>query len=414
MDTKRIGLRDIVKLNPEETLWDSAVAGFGVRRQKGTAVSYILKFRTKQGRQRWLTIGRHGSPWTPEQAREEAKRILGEVVIGEDPSVAKSEQRKAMTVSELCDQYFSDAETGRLLTRRKIAKRPSTIESDRGRIERHIKPLLGSLKVIAVTRADVEKFMHDVAEGKTSGRSKSAKKRGLSLVRGGKGAASRTTGLLGAIFSYAIKKNLRQNNPVHGIIRFADGRKLRRLSNDEYRLLGQALERAELDGMWPPAIAVTRFLAVTGWRSGEGLGLKWKDIDLERRTASLPDSKTGLSMRPLSLAACEILKTAKVMSIDDFVFPSKRGTGKMNGFGSYWEKIAAKTQIPPDVTPHTFRHSFSSLGDDLGYSEITIGAIIGHKSNSITSRYIHKTDAVLLSAADAIAEETARLMAAQD
>ena len=86
----------------------------------------------------------------------------------------------------------------------------------------------------------------------------------------------------------------------------------------------------------------------------------------------------------------------------------------MNGFGSYWEKIAAKTQIPPDVTPHTFRHSFSSLGDDLGYSEITIGAIIGHKSNSITSRYIHKTDAVLLSAADAIAEETARLMAAQD
>ena len=413
MDTKRIGLRDIVKLNPEETLWDSAVAGFGVRRQKGTAVSYILKFRTKQGRQRWLTIGRHGSPWTPEQAREEAKRILGEVVIGEDPSVAKSEQRKAMTVSELCDQYFSDAETGRLLTRRKIAKRPSTIESDRGRIERHIKPLLGSLKVIAVTRADVEKFMHDVAEGKTSGRRKSTKKRGLSLVRGGKGAASRTTGLLGAIFSYAIKKNLRQDNPVHGIIRFADGRKLRRLSNDEYRLLGQALERAENDGMWPPAIAVTRFLAVTGWRSGEGLGLKWKDIDLERRTASLPDSKTGLSMRPLSLAACEILKTAKVMSIDDFVFPSKRGTGKMNGFGSYWEKIAAKTQIPPDVTPHTFRHSFSSLGDDLGYSEITIGAIIGHKSNSITSRYIHKTDAVLLSAADAIAEETARLMAAQ-
>jgi integrase len=412
METKRIGLRDVVKLQPEETLWDSAVAGFGVRRQKGPAVSYILKFRTKEGRQRWLTIGRHGSPWTPEQAREEAKRILGEVVTGQDPSIAKSEYRKAITVSELCDQYFKDAETGRLLTRRKIAKKASTLVSDRGRIDRHIKPLLGSLKVSAVTRADVEKFMHDVAEGKTSGRTKSGKMRGLANVRGGKGAASRTLGLLGAIFTYAITKNLRQGNPVHGVIRFADGRKERRLSNAEYRLLGKALEQAKKEGMWPPAIAVTKFLAVTGWRSGEALGLEWIDVDLERRTATLLDSKTGRSIRPLSLAACEILTNAKVISSNGLVFPSIRGAGKMAGFSSYWHKIAAKTDIPSDITPHTFRHSFSSIGDDLGYSEITIGATIGHKSNTITSRYIHKTDAVILSAADIIAGEIVKLMAA--
>ena len=56
------------------------------------------------------------------------------------------------------------------------------------------------------------------------------------------------------------------------------------------------------------------------------------------------------------------------------------------------------------------RHSFTSLAADLGYSELTIGALVGHKGRTITSRYIHSADAVLLSAADAIADQTAALM----
>ena len=47
----------------------------------------------------------------------------------------------------------------------------------------------------------------------------------------------------------------------------------------------------------------------------------------------------------------------------------------------------------------------------IGYSDVTIGAIVGHKGRTITSRYIHSADAVLLSAADAIADQTAALMA---
>ena len=62
------------------------------------------------------------------------------------------------------------------------------------------------------------------------------------------------------------------------------------------------------------------------------------------------------------------------------------------------------------MTPNVLRHSFTSLGADLGYSDITIGAIVGHKGRTITSRYIHSADSVLLSAADAIADRTAALM----
>src|SRR5262245_46338523 len=199
MGDKRIGLREIRELAPAETVWDAAVPGFGARRQKGQAVAYVLKFRTKEGRQRWCTIGRHGAPWTPDTAREEAKRLLGEVAGGADPAADKQSNRHAATVDQLCDLYLADVEAGRVLTRRRTTKKQSTLATDRGRIERHIKPLLGSLKVAAVTREDIEAFLHDVTAGKTAGWTKTAKNRGLARVRGGRGTASRTVGLLGAI-----------------------------------------------------------------------------------------------------------------------------------------------------------------------------------------------------------------------
>jgi hypothetical protein len=87
-------------------------------------------------------------------------------------------KRQAATVAELCDLYLADAEAGRLLTRRKTAKKPSTLSTDRGRIERHIKPLLGQHKVAAVTREDVDQFMHDVAAGKTAVKIETSKNRG--------------------------------------------------------------------------------------------------------------------------------------------------------------------------------------------------------------------------------------------
>ena len=139
----RIGLRHVRSLRPGQTLWDSSFPGFGARRQNGSAVAYILKYRTAAGRQRWFTIGRHGAPWTPEMARAEAKRLLGDVVRKTDPAAEKRAARNAQTVSELCDIYFADAQVGRLVTRRRAPKKASTLATDRGRIERHIKPLSG-------------------------------------------------------------------------------------------------------------------------------------------------------------------------------------------------------------------------------------------------------------------------------
>jgi integrase len=82
----------------------------------------------------------------------------------------------------------------------------------------------------------------------------------------------------------------------------------------------------------------------------------------------------------------------------------------MTGFKKIWPRIAKLGGLPKDVTPHVLRHSFASLAGDLGYSEPTIAALVGHKGHSITSRYIHAADAVLLAAADAVSGRTAELM----
>jgi integrase len=389
-------------------VWDSAVIGFGARRQRSEAVSYFVFYRTAQGRQRWQTIGRHGAPWVPDTARDEARRLLGAVARGEDPAGAKLAVRKAITVGELCDRYLADAKAGLVLTRFGSGKKASTLAIDEGRVARHIKPLIGRLAVAAVTDADIRTLRDAVAVGKTSCQVKTGA-RGLARVRGGKGAATRVLRLLGGIFTYAIAHGMRADNPVRGVPQFRDGQRERRFSKSEYRCLGKALRQADKSA-WPPAVAAARFLALTGWRSSEALNLKWSEVDLVTRTVTLPGTKTGRSMRPLSSAACDVLR--KLPCVGDLVFQSSRGEGPMPKLAKHWVRIIRLADLSTDVSPHVLRHSFACTGADLGYSDLTIAALLGHKTRTVTSRYARTADPVLLAAADATASRIRDLMRA--
>jgi hypothetical protein len=112
----------------------------------------VLKYRAG-GRQRWYTIGRHGSPWTPEKARKRATELLGDVEKGIDPAAKRDADRQAMTVSELCDLYLAEG-VGH--------KKEATLKADRGRILHHLKPLLGSKRADAVAREDINRLLRDV------------------------------------------------------------------------------------------------------------------------------------------------------------------------------------------------------------------------------------------------------------
>jgi integrase len=331
---------------------------------------------------------------------------LGDVAYGRDPALDKRSKRDAISVAELCDIYMSEAGAGRLIGRRGEPKRASTVAVDKGMIEGHIKPLIGSRSVASVTRRDIEQFMHDIAAGKTASTRKT-RPRGVSRLKGGRGAATRTTGLLGSVFTYAVASGFIENSPTRGVRRFADGRRERRLNDEEYAALGKALDQAQAT-MWPPAVACMRFLSLTGWRSGEARTLHWRDVDLARRVVILPDTKSGRSVRPLSNAACDLLRRIDRAGDDALVFPASRGEGQI-AIKKYASRIMAPAELA-GVTAHTLRHSFASVAADLELSELTIAALLGHRKATVTSKYAHHTDATLLQAADRVAGRIASLM----
>jgi integrase len=371
----KISLRAIAALPKNSIIWDTEIHGLNVRRQFSDVVTYSIVYRTLDGVQRWQRIGRHGV-WTPDLARKQARSVLMARDLGKDPSADRMAIRGAPTVAELCDSYIADMDAGRI-----NGKKLSTVKSDKSRIATHIRPKMGKLKVASVTREQVENFMHSLSPG----------------------SAKRVTGLLGAIFSFAVKKGLREANPVHGVDKPTDAKRMRRLSDAECAQLGSAL-----DGGMPvspiPA-SVIKLLALTGWRTSEAKNLRWSELDLPRQIATLGDTKSGMSVRPLSKIAVEIIEAQPRKG--EFVFSYEHGRPISNLRPHF-----LKLEMPDDVSPHTLRHSFESLAADLGHSDNTIASLLGHSRGSITSRYMHLADRSLIAAADSVALETMRLMEA--
>ena len=98
------------------------------------------------------------------------------------------------------------------------------------------------------------------------------------------GSAKRVTGLLGAIFSYAVKRGMRDTNPCAGVEKPKDAKRTRRLSDTEYAQLGTALNGGL--SVAPIAASVIKLLTLTGWRSGECKNLRWSEVDLPRQIAT--------------------------------------------------------------------------------------------------------------------------------
>lgn len=375
-------------------IWDSELKGFGLKIAKGGRKSYVCKYRVGSGRTaptRRFTIGAHGSPWTVDQARSEARKLLGHAANGEDPAKEKQDAKKQITVGELCDLYLQQG-VG--------TKKASTVATDKGRIERHIKPLLGKKKVPDVTRADIKKFLQDVANGKTAKDVKTGM-RGRAIVRGGKGAATRTVGLLGGIFSFAFDSGLIEINPVRGVKRFADKKGERFLSQQELVNLGQALRGGAEKGLNPQALAILKLLIFTGARKGEIETLEWSEVDFDRGYLRLSDSKTGQKAIPLNAGALELLAAIPQVNTSKFVFPAHRSDGHYEGTPKVWRIIRTDAGLN-HVRLHDLRHSFASIAVSGGASLPIIGALLGHSDSSTTQRYAHLHDDPLKAASEAV------------
>jgi integrase len=294
------------------------------------------------------------------------------------------------------------------MTRRGRLKKSSTLYTDKGRISRHIIPLLGSRSVKDVGFAEVNRFLADVIAGKTRVDIKT-KLRGRAIVKGGRGTGARTLGLLGGIFTYAVQNGYRSDNPCTGVIKPACQRRKFRLEKDDYARLGRCLAAAEANGEPWQAIGAIRLLALSGCRRGEITDLLRAEVDRGAQLLHLGDTKTGQSTRPIGIATVEVIDELLGRSNSGYVFPSPTKEGKpFRGFPRAFERVV-QTELP-DLTPHKLRHAFAAVAEDLGFSIPTISALLGHSVGGVTFGYIHKADSALKAAANQVAQGISEMM----
>jgi integrase len=341
---------------------------------------------------------------TPEGARDIARKNLTAVAQGEDPSADRRAARAGITVGEVCDWYLEQARAGRILGRNRRPIKASTLHMDDSRIETHIKPLLGARMVSGLVLADIEGMQADIASGKSA---RGWKGRG-GRATGGVGVASRTVATLRGLLGHAARLNIIADNPAEGVRQLAGENRKRRLSQEELRRLGKAMQTARADGEHPTGLSAIRLMLLTGFRRMEALGLERRWLSRKEHCVRFPDTKSGAQLRVLGEAAMDCIEAQPVRAGSPFIFPADWGEGHFIGVVRVLDRVCAKANLD-DVTPHVLRHTFASVAGDLGFSELTIAGLLGHSARGVTQKYVH-LDTALVVAADRVAAEIAQLL----
>lgn len=139
----------------------------------------------------------------------------------------------------------------------------------------------------------------------------------------------------------------------------------------------------------------------------EGLGLQRTWLDEEECAIRFPDTKSGAQIRVIGQAAIDLLLD-QIETKSPFFFPADWGEGHFIGVVRVRNRVCQKAGLA-DVTPHTLRHTFASLAGDLGFSELTIAALLGHSARGVTQRYVHIDEALRMTA-DRVADVMADLL----
>ena len=372
-------------------IWDDELAGFALRVEPSGVKTFVIKYRAEGGgrsaKQRWLIIGRFGS-LTPDQARKIAKTKLGGVAAGADPAGELQAKRREMTMMALVDLYEKEGCVIQRGIRQGEPMKPMTKAFTLARLRHHVVPLLGARRAPEINPGDIERFVADVAAGKTAKDEKIDYRKRI-IVRGGAGVARKVVRDLSAVFSFALRREIVKRNPcATAAVRKTDNRRERFLTLEEVARLGVALDELEAEGVNVKAINIARLWALTGCRRTEIAGLRWSEVSLDDGLLVLEDSKTGKSTRPLGGAAVALLKSIDKTDESEFVFPAERGDGHFQGIKSTWSKAIKKAQLP-GVTPHTLRHTIGSTATSTGEALALTGAILGHANPRSTAIYAH-------------------------
>lgn len=302
---------------------------------------------------------------TKRDAQDWARRTEDEMVRGTYINRSASER---MLVRDALERYLSEISS---------TKRPSTARRERTSSV-HLKNELGSYSLAALTPDVIASYRDKRLK---QGMSPSSVRNELAL--------------LSHLYTIAIKEwqvGL-VYNPVANIRKPAPhpGRNRRLGREEEKRLLKISDSHSNPMFGW-----IVRIALYTGMRAGEIATLRRNQIDLEKRTVTLSETKNG-SVRtvPLSRSATHVLQQALKNPIrpfpTDLVFfgePGRDGRRRPYDFKAEWHR-KLKTAKITGLRFHDLRHEAVSRLVEAGLSDQEVATISGHKSMQMLRRYTH-------------------------
>jgi integrase len=374
--TKRL-VENLTPEPKERIIWDQELSGFGIRIYPTGRRVYVVQYRSF-GRTRRKNLGQHGV-LTADEARKEAKLVQADVARGGDPSAERKAKLRSPTVAQLGERFLTDYVA--------LHCKPTTQYDYANTIRKTICPILGSIKVSEITRADIAHYHH--------------------LKRATPYRANRSVAILSKMFNVAEDWGLRPygTNPAMRVKKYREEEKKRYLKDEEQARLGEVLFNGLEAGEYSEyVIAAFYLLMLTGCRLKEIQTLKWEYVT--PRHLELPDSKTGRRRIPLPLEACDVLDSLPRREGNPYVILGDHPNGYYNDLQKPCRKIRAKAGLQ-DVRLHDLRHTYASVAIMNGIDPFTLKEIMGHKNLSTTLRYTHLSDDAVQRAAGQIANRLA-------
>jgi integrase len=342
-------------------LSDSEIRALKLKVTPSGHKSFILRFRTSEGRERKFKIGVF--PDTPTAlARDIAKKRLAEVVQGEDPSARRSVLRADAKFQDFADRFISN--------HAEVYLRPKTIQDYRSVLKNHINPAIGQSSLQSIAKQDIRDLHQSLSETPYQ--------------------ANRVIDLIREIFNKAIEWELipPSQNPAAGLKKYPEHTRDTLLSIDDMHKVAEAIQYfREVKPAVQASLDAITLLFLTGLRLNEALQLKWDDIDFERRVIVLRKTKTKPRPYPMVASQEEFLRELHSRSLSEYLFPHPSYTEHLKGVKKPWDWIRERAGIK-GFRIHDIRHT---IGSNMGtHADITtIASVLGHADRRTTERYVH-------------------------
>lgn len=338
--------------------YDDKLPGFGLNVGKSGTRSYFLEYRPGRGRavaKRRITIGRHGAPWTPVQARDKALAMLAAIKAGSDPLDERSTSSRPAVANVVAEWLKRDQ-----------AKNRSLKEVERV-MNHDVLPAWGKRPIDEVRKRDVIALIDSIAD------------RGAPIM------ANRVLAHVKRLLKWAASRDIIESDPAAHVEKVAPETKRERLLTDnELALVWKAAGEIGY-----PFGSSVQMLILTGARREEIFGLSWSEVDLDANLVHLPaersKAKTGMTI-PLSAQALDLLRSLPRFDDGDVVF-SFTGKKRFDNVGRAKPRLdkaiaAAFGEPLPPWRLHDLRRTVATGLQRLGVRLEVIETVLGHVSGS--------------------------------